>query len=105
MVIAIRFGQNWLIFCDLKYLIGIYRLKGPCLLQGRWLICSVFEETRALFIENARIVHNHLKLSKLKIKDFGIDPNSREAITVVVSSFTGHSGNWAADHADNLFLA
>jgi hypothetical protein len=40
--------------------------------------------------ENAEKLHNHLKLSKLKIKDFGIDPNSREGVTVVVSSFTGH---------------
>ena len=34
---------------------------------------------------------------------FGVDPNSREAVTVVVSSFTGSLGNWAADHADEIY--
>jgi len=53
--------------------------------------------------ENAKKLHNHLKQSKLKIKCFGIDLDSREAITVVVSSLTGHLGNWAADHADKIF--
>ena len=40
---------------------------------------------------------------KLKIKSLGIDPNSRGVVTVVGSSFTGHLGNWAADHADEIF--
>jgi hypothetical protein len=53
--------------------------------------------------DNAEVLHNHLKQSKLKVQGFGIDPNSREAVTVVVSSFTGHLGNWAADHADEIF--
>ena len=53
--------------------------------------------------ENAKKIHNHLKQTKLKIKGFGIDPNSREVVTVVVSSFTRHLGNWAADHADEIF--
>jgi hypothetical protein len=53
--------------------------------------------------EKAENVRNHLKHSKLKMKGFGIDPNFREVITAVVSSFTGHSGNWAADHADEFF--
>jgi hypothetical protein len=52
---------------------------------------------------NAVKLHNPLKQSKLKIKGFGIDSNSREAGTVVVSSFTGHLGNWAGDHADEIF--
>ncbi len=29
--------------------------------------------------------------------------NSKEAVTVVVSSFTGSLGNWAADHVDEIF--
>ncbi len=37
------------------------------------------------------------------MKGFGIDPNLREVVTVVVSSFTGHLCNWAADHADKIF--
>jgi hypothetical protein len=53
--------------------------------------------------ENAEALDDHLKHSKLKVKGFGIDPNSREVITVVVSSFTGQMGNWAADHADENF--
>jgi hypothetical protein len=55
--------------------------------------------------ENAEILHNHLKQYKLKIHGLGIDPNSREAtvVTVVVSSFTGHLGNWDAYHADEIF--
>ena len=52
-------------------------------------------------VENGKILHNHLKQSKLKIKGFEINSDSREVVTVVVSSFTtGHLGNWAADHAD-----
>jgi len=48
-------------------------------------------------------MHNHLKRSKLEIKGFGVDPNSREVVTVVVSSFTGQLGNWATNHADEIF--
>ena len=54
--------------------------------------------------ENAEKIHNHLKQSKLKIKGFGINPNSCEVVTVVVFSITGHLGNWAADHADEIFM-
>ena len=53
--------------------------------------------------KNAEKLHSHLKQSKLKIKDFGIDPYSREAITIVVSSVTGHLGNLAAGHAYEIF--
>ena len=53
--------------------------------------------------ENAEKLHDRLKQSKLKIKGFGIDPYSREAVTVIVSSFKGYLGNWAADHADEIF--
>jgi hypothetical protein len=53
--------------------------------------------------ENAEIIHDHLKQSNLKIEGFGVDPNSKEAVTVVVSSFTGSLGDWAADHYDDIF--
>jgi len=53
--------------------------------------------------ENAEILHDHLKQSKLKVKGFGVDPNSKEVVTVVVSAFTGPLGNWADDHADEIF--
>ena len=53
--------------------------------------------------ENAEKLHNHLKQSKLKTKGFGVDPNSREAVKVAVSSFTEHLSNWSADHADEIF--
>jgi hypothetical protein len=53
--------------------------------------------------ENAEILHDRLKQSKLKVKGFGVDPNFREVVTVVVSSFTGSLGNWATDHADEIF--
>ena len=44
-----------------------------------------------------------MKQSKLKVKGFGVDPNSKEAATVVVSSFTASLGNWDADHTDKIF--
>jgi hypothetical protein len=44
-----------------------------------------------------------LKPYELKVKGFGIYPDSREAVTIVVSSFTGNLGNWAEDHADEIF--
>ena len=53
--------------------------------------------------ENPDILHDHLKQSKQKIKGFGVDPKSKEIVTVVVSSFTGTLGNWAADHSDEIF--
>jgi hypothetical protein len=53
--------------------------------------------------EDAEELHDILKQSKLKFKGFGIDPNSREAVTVTVSSFTGRLGNWAAGHVDKIF--
>ncbi len=53
--------------------------------------------------EDAEELHDTLKQSKLKVKGFGIDPHSREVVTVVVSSFTGKLGNWAADHAEEIF--
>ncbi len=53
--------------------------------------------------ENPEILHDHLKQSKLNVKGFGVDPNSREAVTVVISSFTGSLVNWVADHADENF--
>ena len=52
--------------------------------------------------ENAEKLYNHLKQHKLKINCFEMDPNSRQAVTVVVSSFTGHLSYWPADHADEI---
>ena len=46
---------------------------------------------------------DHFKQSKLKVTGFGVYPNSREVVTVVVSSFTESLGNWAADHANEIF--
>jgi len=37
--------------------------------------------------EKAEVLKNHLKQSKLKIKGFVVEPNSREAVIVVVSSW------------------
>ena len=53
--------------------------------------------------ENVYNVHNHLKQSKQKIQAFGIDPDSREAATFVVSSFAEDLGHWAVDHAGEIF--
>ena len=47
--------------------------------------------------------HDYLKQSKFKVKGFGVDLNSKEAATVVVSSFTGSLGNWVADRSDEIF--
>jgi hypothetical protein len=53
--------------------------------------------------KNAKKFHNHRKESTQKSKGFGIDPNLREVVTAVASSFTGRLGNWAANHADESF--
>ena len=53
--------------------------------------------------ENAEVLYDHLKKYKLIIKGFGVDPNSREVVTYVVSSLTGQLSNWAADHDDEIF--
>ena len=42
--------------------------------------------------ENAEVLHDHLKQSELKVKGFGVDPNSKEVVKAVVSSF---AGSWA----------
>jgi len=91
-VIAIIYGRTWIRFCDLKYLIVFNRLnKGPvsttCPLANMSLFLQKLEHCSG---ENAEILHNHLKQSKLKIESFGVDTYSREAVTVVASYFTGH---------------
>ncbi len=53
--------------------------------------------------EDAEELHDTLKQLKLKVKGFGIDPNSRDVVTVVMSSFTGRLGNWATDEAEEIF--
>jgi hypothetical protein len=53
--------------------------------------------------ENAEVLHNHLKQSKSKNKGSSVEPNYREDVTVVVSSYTGQLGNWVANHADEIF--
>jgi hypothetical protein len=62
-----------------------------------------FKKLKLCSGENAEVLHDHLKQSKLKVKGFGVYPNSKEVVTLVVSSFTGSLGNWAADHADEIF--
>jgi len=53
--------------------------------------------------ENAKVLHGNFKQSKLKDKGFGVDPNYKEGVTVVVvSSFRGSLGNWAANHANEI---
>jgi hypothetical protein len=49
--------------------------------------------------DNAEILNDYLKQSKLKIEGFGVFPNSKEVITVVLSSFMGSLGDWAAYRA------
>ncbi len=53
--------------------------------------------------ENAEVLRDHLKQTKFKIKGFGIDPNSREAVMVELSSFTRQLIIWVAAHADGIF--
>ena len=53
--------------------------------------------------ENAEVLHDHLKQSKLKVKRFGVDPNSKEVVKVVVSPLRGSLGIWAADHTEEIF--
>jgi hypothetical protein len=43
--------------------------------------------------ENAEVLNDHSKWSKLKVKRFRMDPNSREVITVMGSSSTEQLGN------------
>ena len=55
--------------------------------------------------ENAEVLHNHLKQSKYIIKGFGVEPNPREVVTIVMSSFMEQLGNWVAYHADEILKA
>ena len=43
--------------------------------------------------ENPEILYDHLKQSKLQVKGFRVDPNSKEVVMVIVSSFTGSLGD------------
>ncbi len=52
--------------------------------------------------ENAEVLNDHSKWSKLKVKRFRMDPNSREVITVMGSSSTEQLGNQVASHADEI---
>ncbi len=48
-------------------------------------------------------MNNHLKQSRLKIKGFGINPDSNQVVVVTVSSFTSKLGNWASDHSTEIY--
>jgi hypothetical protein len=48
-------------------------------------------------------LNNHLKQSRLKIQGFGINPDSNQAVVILVSSFTGKLGNWASDHTTEIY--
>jgi hypothetical protein len=53
--------------------------------------------------EDSTKLHNHFKQSILKIKGFGINPDSKQGVVVLVSSFTGKLGNWASDHSTEIY--
>jgi hypothetical protein len=76
---------------------GSMYTKGPLANMSRFL-----QKLEHCSGENAEKIYNRLKHSKLKIKGFRIDPNSHEVVTVIVLSFTGHLGNLAAYHADEI---
>ncbi len=100
-----KFWQRQLELHDhIIYLIVIYILEdmygsnvGPLTNMSRLL-----QKIKYCSGENAEVLQNHLKQSKLKIKEFGVEPNSREDITVAVSSLTDQLGNWVAKHADEI---
>ncbi len=48
-------------------------------------------------------LNKHLKQSKIKIQGFGINPNSNQAVVVLVSSFTCKLGNWTSDHSAEIY--
>jgi len=53
--------------------------------------------------EDSVKLNNHLKQSRLKIHGFGIDPDSNQAVVILVSSFTCKLGNLAADHNAEIY--
>ena len=53
--------------------------------------------------EDSTKLHNHLKQLKSKIQGFGINPDSKQGVVVLVSSFTGKLGNWASDHSTEIY--
>jgi hypothetical protein len=53
--------------------------------------------------EDSVKLNNHLKQSRLKIQGFGINPDSNQAVVILVSSFTGKLGNWASDHTAEIY--
>ncbi len=53
--------------------------------------------------EDSVKLNKHLKQSRLKIQGFGINPDTNQAVVVLVSSFTGKLGNWASDHSAEIY--
>jgi hypothetical protein len=53
--------------------------------------------------EDSIKLNNHLKQSRLKIQGFGINPDSNQAVVVLVSSFTCKLGNWASDNSAEIY--
>jgi len=53
--------------------------------------------------EDSTKLHNHLKQSRLKIQGFGINPDSKQAVVVLFSSFTRKLGNWASNHSTEIY--
>ncbi len=56
-----------------------------------------------MYRRRRRRTSRHFETVQTKRERFGIDPDSREVVTVVVSSFIGKLGNWAADHVEEIF--
>jgi hypothetical protein len=82
-----RIVRSQICDCDLQ-IIGPRPNDGPLTNISRFL-----HKLEHCSGEKAKVLHNHLKQSKLKIEGLGVEPNSREVVIVVVFSFTGHSGN------------
>ena len=53
--------------------------------------------------EDSTKLHNHLKQSRLKIREFGINPDSKQIVVVLVSSFTRKQGKWASYHSTEIY--
>jgi hypothetical protein len=52
--------------------------------------------------ENDDILHDHLKRAKIKVKNSGINVNSREVVCILVDYFAGRLGKWVSGRPSHI---
>ena len=53
--------------------------------------------------DNFTELDSHLARAPIKLTTMGVDPNTRQASLILISSFTGKQGHWAQQNIEVLY--